>query len=40
MSEIFIKGILCIAILSALLCVILGAIELVRTIMRKDDGEN
>jgi hypothetical protein len=37
MTEVFIKGILCIALLSALLCFILGVIELIRMIMRKDE---
>jgi hypothetical protein len=39
-TEVFIKGILLVAILSAALCFILGAIELVRTIMRKDEEDS
>lgn len=37
MTELFIKGFLLIAIASAVLCAILGIIELIRAIMGKDD---
>jgi len=37
MTELFVKGMLCIAIASAVLCAILAMIELVRIFLGKDD---
>jgi len=37
MTELFVKGMLCIAIASAVLCAILAVIEIIRTFMGKDD---